>query len=94
MVAATSTGPLEGAPKLFLDSAAPISDSATLNTAVAEAKDALSKFRSKHQLTRIHLFVKAPSFFAMALGHRLNGVGEVQLYDWVGNGYAPTALIR
>lgn len=94
VVAATSTGLLEVAPKLFLDSAAPVSDISTLNTAVAEAKTALSEFRSKHQLTRIHLFVKAPSFFAMALGHRINGVGAVQLYDWVGNGYAPTALVR
>lgn len=93
VVAATSTGQLDGAPKLFLESAAPISDGATLNTAVAEAKAALAAFRSKHRLTRIHLFVKAPSFFAMALGHRLNGLGDVQLYDWVGNRYASTVLI-
>lgn len=81
------------APQLFLESTVPIADGATLNTAVAEAKSALATFRSQHQLGRIHLFVKAPSFFAMALGHRLNGVGEVQLYDWVGNRYASTALI-
>jgi len=93
VLATTSAGSLVMTPKLFLESAVPIADGATLNTAVADAKGALATFRSQHQLDRIHLFVKAPSFFAMALGHRLNGVGEVQLYDWVGHGYAATALI-
>lgn len=93
VLAATSAGQLGLAPKLFLESALPITDGPMLNTAVAEAKAAVAAFRSKHQLSRIHLFVKAPSFFAMALGHRLNGVGEVQLYDWVGNGYSATASI-
>lgn len=93
VLAATSAAPLDVAPKLFLESAAPIADGATLNTAVADAKAALAAFRSKHQLARIHLFVKAPSFFAMALGHRLNGVCELQLYDWVSNGYVPTTTL-
>jgi hypothetical protein len=93
VLTATSAGPLDLAPKLFLESAVPVADGLILNTAVAETKAAVVAFRSRHQLSHIHLFVKAPSFFAMALGHRLNGVGEVQLYDWVGNGYAATALI-
>ncbi len=93
VLATISAGSLVLAPKLFLESAVPIADGATLNTAVAEAKSALATFRSQHQLRRVHLFVKAPSFFAMALGHRLNGVGEVQLYDWVGHGYAATVMI-
>lgn len=91
--AATSAAPMGDAPILFLDSSAPISDTAMLNTAVAQAKTALVAFRNQHQLDCIHLFVKAPSFFAMALGHRLNGVGEIQLYDWVGNRYAPTGRL-
>lgn len=93
VLAATSVTLLDLAPKLFLESALPIADGPMLNTAVAEAKAAMAEFRSKHQLSHIHLFVKAPSFFAMALGHRLNGIGEVRLYDWVGNSYATTALI-
>jgi|GEM_PF-487127 len=93
VLASTSGAPLEGAPKLFLESTMPVGDSSVLNTAVADAKDALVAFRGKHQLERIHLFVKAPSFFAMTLGHRLNGVGEVLLYDWVGGSYQQTAKI-
>ncbi len=92
-VLAATAGKLDLAPKLFLESVLPIADGPMLNTAVAETKAAVAAFRSKHQLSHIHLFVKTPSFFAMALGHRLNGVGEVQLYDWVGNGYVATALI-
>jgi hypothetical protein len=90
---AASMARLSVAPTLFLESAVPIANEAMLNTAVSDAKAALSAFRSRHQLARIHLFVKAPSFFAMALGHRLNGIGEVILYDWVGNRYVPTASI-
>jgi hypothetical protein len=93
ILVAASAALLDEAPRLFLESATPIADIRTLNTAVADAKAALVAFRSKHQLERVHLFVKAPSFFAMALGHRLNGVGEVQLCDWVGKGYVPTTKI-
>lgn len=65
-----------------------------LNTAISEAKAALVAFRSRHQLLRVPLFIKAPSVFAMALGHRLNGIGVVQLYDWVDVAYQPTAELR
>ncbi|MFB8832028.1 SAVED domain-containing protein [Azotobacter sp. CWF10] len=73
---------LEDSPKLSLVSTAVVMDIASLNTAVSEAKVALVEFRARHQLQRVHLFIKAPSMFAMALGHRLNGVGRIQLYDW------------
>ena len=72
---------LDKSPLLSMVSAAVITDIASLNTAVQEAKVALGEFRTRHQLERIHLFIKSPSVFAMALGHRLNGVGRIQLYD-------------
>jgi hypothetical protein len=53
-----------------------------LNLAVAQAKSELARFRAELGLTTLHLFVKAPSVFAMLLGYRLNGLGELQLYDW------------
>ncbi|KQY80904.1 dsDNA nuclease domain-containing protein [Pelomonas sp. Root1444] len=84
---------LAGAPQLHIEGAGVIDGLPALNTAVHEAKAALVAFRAAHQLQRIHLFVKAPSVFAMALGHRLNGVGPIQLYDWVVNAYQPTALL-
>ena len=78
-------------PRLELSSGGAIANMMTLNLAVAEAKQALMRFRSANRLELVHLFIKAPSVFAMALGHRLNGVGGVQLYDWVDGGYALTA---
>jgi hypothetical protein len=91
VIAAAAGLGLFASPQLHLESAGVIDSLPMLNTAVHEAKAALVAFRAAHQLQRVHLFVKAPSVFAMALGHRLNGVGPVQLYDWVVNTYQPTA---
>lgn len=85
---------LVAAPKVFLASGGALTDIGVLNTAVGEAKAALVAFRSRHQLSRVHLFIKAPSVFAMALGHRLNGIGVVQLYDWADVAYQPTAELQ
>ena len=85
---------LAAAPKVFLASGAALTDINVLNTAVNEVNTALVAFRSLHRLSRVHIFIKAPSAFAMALGHRLNGVGVVQLYDWVEVAYQPTAELK
>jgi hypothetical protein len=90
--AAESRG-LGGAARLHLHSPATVGTVQELNSLVHEAKTALSAFRSSHRLQRLHLFIKAPSVFAMALGHRLNGVGTVQLYDWVDYEYQATVQL-
>lgn len=84
---------LDTSPKLSLSSGSVVSDIATLNRAVHEAKVKLAEFRGQHQLSCIHLFIKAPSVFAMALGHRLNGIGVIQLYDWDQVKYIPTVRL-
>lgn len=81
-------------PKLNLESAHTIDNMETLNLAVREAKSALVSFKSENKLSKLHLFIKAPSFFTMVLGHRLNGVCDIQLYDWVNNSYIPTAYLN
>ena len=78
-------------PRLTLESSRTIANIEDLNLAVAESKDALVRFRSQNQISKLHVFIKAPSIFAMALGHRLNGVCAVQLHDWIGVPYVPTA---
>ena len=93
VVAATAALGLTGAPQLHLESASAITGMADINLAVHEAKAALVRFRDAHQLQKLHLFVRAPSHFAMALGHRLNGLGAIQLYDWVDTAYMPTATL-
>jgi len=89
---ATGAG-LALAPRLDLVSGRAIDGTLALNKAVAEAKSALVDFRSRNQLERVHLFIKAPSHFAMVLGHRLNAVGRIQLYDWVDGRYVATAVL-
>lgn len=92
-VTAATAGNLARAPRLELTSANVIDGPLKLNRAVAEAKSALVDFRSYHRLDVIHLFIKAPSHFAMMLGHRLNAVGRIQLYDWVDSSYVATCLL-
>lgn len=92
-VASATADKLSGAPMLNLASARAVDGMQTMNKAVAEAKAALAAFRARHRLEVIHLFIKAPSHFAMVLGHRLNGIGPVQLYDWVDGRYVATARL-
>ena len=68
-------------------------DIAAMNLAVHEAKVKLAEFRGRHQLSCIHIYIKAPSVFAMALDHRLNGIGVNQLYDWDQAKYRPTVRL-
>ena len=80
--------------KLNLESTNVIDSIETLNLAVREAKSALVSFKSNNQLSKLHLFIKAPSLFAMVLGHRLNGICDIQLYDWIDGQYIPTAELN
>jgi hypothetical protein len=89
---ATEVG-LGHAPRLDLASGRAIDGTPALNKAVAEAKSALVDFRSRNKLEVVHLFIKAPSHFALVLGHRLNAVGRVQLYDWVDGRYVATVVL-
>lgn len=84
---------LDELPRVELTSAKAITNVADLNLAVDEAKRRLVTFRSQHQIGRLHLFIKAPSSFAVTLGHRLNGVASFQLYDWIDGRYVPTASL-
>lgn len=84
---------VEGLPRLTLDSGRAVTSQAEMNLAVAEAKAALVKFRSERRLQVIHLFIKGPSVFPILLGHCLNGICKVQLYDWVDGCYRATALV-
>lgn len=89
---ATGAG-LALAPRLDFVSGRAIDGTLSLNKAVAEAKSALVDFRSRNRLEVIHLFIKAPSHFAMVLGHRLNAVGRIQLYDWSDGRYVTTIVL-
>ena len=87
-------GGLAGLPALSLESDRAVSSQEEMNLAVAEAKAALMRFRAENRLEQLHLFIKASSAFAMLLGHRLNGICKVQLYDWVDGTYSSTAILE
>ena len=89
-VLSTAGASLADLPRLTLSSQNVIDGQEPLNTAVWEAKAAMTKFRSDHALQTLHILVKAPSMFALVLGHRLNGLGQLQFYDWVGGRYIAT----
>lgn len=81
-------------PKLNLESTNVIDSIETLNLAVREVKSALVSFRSNNQFSKLHLFIKAPSLFTLVLGHRLNGICDIQLYDWIDGQYIATAMLQ
>ena len=85
---------VKGLPRLNLESTNVIDSIETLNLAVRETKSALVSFKSNNQLSKLHLFIKAPSVFAMVLGHRLNGICDIQLYDWIDGQYIPTVMLQ
>lgn len=88
-----SAAALSSLPRLDLVSSRVIDGMPAMNLAVAQAKEEMVRFRSELGLTKLHLFVKGPSAFAMLLGYRLNGLAHLQLYDWVETAYVPTALL-
>jgi hypothetical protein len=93
-VKASSLVALANLARVTLDSTNAIDGIEALNQAVNEAKYALVQYRSDYELSTLHLFLKTPSVFSMVLGHRLNGVCDIQLYDWVDGNYVPTALLK
>lgn len=81
--------------RLVLRGSEPLAGPAAANSAVATAKDAISGEMSAAGARVLHLFIGAPAPFALFLGHRLNAIGEVQCYEWVGSGtYAPACRMK
>lgn len=77
--------------RLVLSGPEAIAGTAAANAAAGAAKEAVSREFSSSGARVLHLFVAVPAPFALCLGHRLNAVGEVQCYEWVGAGrYVPT----
>lgn len=91
---AFGSGALKGMPRRTLTRAAPLTSSEEFHWAAQEAKASLAELRARHGLKRVHLFLKGPAVLGVFLGYRLNAVGRVQLYDWVGDRYVATAELQ
>ena len=82
------------APRLVLYGGEPLTGPAMASAAARAAKDAIAREMSTINARTLHLFVAVPAPLALFLGHRLNAVGEVQCYEWVGSGlYVPTCRL-
>ncbi len=52
---------------------------------------AIRKYAQTYE--RVHLFIAAPSGFALFLGHHLNACGVIQLYEHLNPGYVPSVIL-
>lgn len=72
----------------------PLKSDREVNLAVIGAKRAVIDALRPKGVRKVHLFLATPSPFAFILGHRLNSLGQVQLYEHQGGQtYCPTCLI-
>lgn len=56
---------------------------------IALATDIREKIQ-ENTAERVHLFYSAPKAFLLSLGRQLNGVGDIQLYEWANSTYYPS----
>lgn len=82
---------LEGAPTLHLHGAIPVVSAEQANSILAEIKSRIAYAVLNTQSKMMHVFIAAPAFLALLLGHRLNATAQVQCYEWLAAGtYVPT----
>lgn len=85
---------LETAYVLHLSGAEPIQSAQQANALVADLKKHISAAIRDSEAVIVHLFIAAPAFLAVLLGHRLNASAPVQCYEWVSSGnYVPTCRL-
>jgi len=85
---------LQGASMLHLVAEKPITSARQGNAVAQKLKSEIASVSSLARSQRIHLFLAAPSFLALFLGHRLNGLAPVQCYEWTAlEGYVPTCSL-
>lgn len=80
--------------RLHLHGEQPVLSAQQANHLVHTVKQAIRESLARTEARTIHLFLACPSFVALLLGYRLNAIGVIQCYEWLGNkSYAPTCRI-
>lgn len=77
---------LDDLPRLSIEGSAPIISAEQANLVVGKLKESISEALTRSDAKQIDLFIAAPSFLALFLGHRLNATAAVQCYEWQGSG--------
>jgi hypothetical protein len=81
-------------PHLHLGGDAAIESAEQANLIVRQIKDLISDTLVKTGSRQIDLFIAAPAFLALFLGHRLNATAQVRCYEWTNtSGYVPTCTL-
>jgi hypothetical protein len=81
-------------PKLHIKGDSPIVSPEQANLVARELKSLISDILVQTGAQRIDLFIAAPAFLALFLGHRLNATAPVQCYERVAPAYyVPTCLL-
>lgn len=85
---------LTGMPVLHIKGEEAIISPQHANNAVRAIKNVISDAVVRTGSSQVHLFIAAPAFLALFLGHRLNGIAPIQCYEWSSPGYyAPTCQL-
>jgi hypothetical protein len=85
---------LNDLPRLHIKGDAPIVSPEQANLVTGKIKSLISESVVQSGAKRIDLFIAAPAFLALFLGHRLNATAPVQCYERVAAGqYEPTCLL-
>ena len=81
-------------PRLHIKGDAPIVSPEQANLVTGKIKSLISETLVQSGAKQIDLFIAAPAFLALFLGHRLNATAPVQCYERVAAGqYEPTCLL-
>jgi hypothetical protein len=85
---------LTGMPVLHFHGATAIESPEQLNLLIRAIKAQISDALAQTAAQQIDLFLLGPAPLALFLGHRLNGLAQVQCYNWAPSGrYVPTCLL-
>jgi SMODS-associated and fused to various effectors sensor domain len=85
---------LSDLPRLHVKGDAPIISAEQANLVTGKIKSLISENIFRSGAKQIDLFIAAPSFLALFLGHRLNAMASVQCYERVAvSQYEPTCLL-
>jgi hypothetical protein len=85
---------LDDLPRLHIKGGAPVISPEQANLVTGKIKSLISENVVQSGAKQIDLFIAAPAFLALFLGHRLNATAPVQSYERVAaSQYEPTCLL-
>ncbi|MFE4108666.1 SAVED domain-containing protein [Almyronema epifaneia] len=69
-------------------------DNADAIALAVQAKDMIRNYKHEYNADCIHLIIFAPAAYALFLGHYLNRLGEIIVYEFISDRYQPVVRIN